>query len=832
MAEAAIHNGADAIYVGFPYFNARGRTEDLSYEKLKFIIETAHLYGVKVNLALNILIFQNEFEKLIPLLAEILTLKPDALIVQDLGLAQVIRKMAPDQVLHASTQMTITNHEAISLLEDLKIKRFVMARESSLAELKNIREHTKKELEVFVHGALCVAYSGQCFTSESIGGRSANRGQCAQSCRFAYDLIVDGSPLKNEKKYVVSPQDLCGIKEIPELLKMGINSFKVEGRLKTSEYVATAAKEYRHEIDSVLKNQIPDQKSTGEAQSKMAITYSRGFFPGWLHGVNHQELVDGRFSSHRGLYLGRIIEVDERSRSMTIELEKNHHLKPGDGVLWVPEFATKNEETGAQIYHALKRKDKRWKLEFGNHIQFGRQAVGSLVYLNHDPELSKEVKATIQDREKRKRVPVRVSVILELGQNMKVEMSDGTNTVVANSHSKVDLAKTKGVVDEQIQEELSALGGTVFILGEFKIERKSDQPLFISNKEVKEVRKLLSEKLVEARISQNIDHFKTDVRTKEETLSWFSEEKVMSAKNSIPQLRILLRDRGQVEDLILALEKNEISKDLISYVFLDFEFGRDFSESVAQLKSKKIKTAIATTRILKPNEYNNLKLIQRLEPDGILVRNLGSLQYFTKVSPFAGDLFGDFSLNVTNHLSAKYLLSKGLKTLTISYDLNQTQVSDLLSAAEASCLEVTAHQYMPSFHMEHCVFAAFLSQGKSFIDCGKPCEKHELELKDQFGNFHRIKADQECRNTMFNAVPYSAIRMIPSWSQLGLGFIRYEALKERGADLISKIQAYQIFLKGTSKPEEILSSLKAIEKYGLGEGALAQQGEYISRKKS
>ena len=217
MALAAIHNGADAIYLGFPQFNARGRSHDFEIQELRDIIEVCHLYGVRAHLAFNILIFPHEIEAVIKGLEAVLPLKPDALIIQDLGLAKLVREMAPDQVIHASTQMTVTNHEAIHLVEDLNFRRFVLGRENSLSEIKQIEQATDKDLEVFVHGALCVAYSGQCFTSESIGGRSANRGQCAQSCRFGYEVFVDGKPKQlTDKKYVVSPSDLCGIAEIPE----------------------------------------------------------------------------------------------------------------------------------------------------------------------------------------------------------------------------------------------------------------------------------------------------------------------------------------------------------------------------------------------------------------------------------------------------------------------------------------------------------------------------------------------------------------------------------------------------------------------------------------
>ncbi|MBC7457284.1 MAG: U32 family peptidase, partial [Bdellovibrionaceae bacterium] len=255
MALAAIHNGADAIFVGFPGFNARGRSYDHELTELQEIIETCHLYGVKVNLAFNIVIFENELDQVVEAIKKVLPLKPDALIVQDLGLVSLIRQIAPNQVIHGSTQMTVTNDLAIELLSDLNIKRFVLGRENSLSEIKLIKKSTEKELEVFVHGALCVSYSGQCFTSESIGGRSANRGQCAQSCRFSYDLIVDGEKKNTvDRDYLVSPQDLCGIAEIPELMEIGVNSFKVEGRLKSPEYVASVASSYKDVMNKTLDN--------------------------------------------------------------------------------------------------------------------------------------------------------------------------------------------------------------------------------------------------------------------------------------------------------------------------------------------------------------------------------------------------------------------------------------------------------------------------------------------------------------------------------------------------------------------------------------------------
>ncbi|RYZ76970.1 MAG: U32 family peptidase, partial [Proteobacteria bacterium] len=194
-------------------------------------------------------------------------------------------------------------------------------------------------------------------------------------------------------------------------------------------------------------------------------------------------------------------------------------------------------------------------------------------------------------------------------------------------------------------------------------------------------------------------------------------------------------------------------------------------------------------------------------------------------------LRGDFSLNVTNHLSADYLLGKGLSTVTASYDLNAQQVTELLKSADASRVEVTIHQYMPAFHMEHCVFASLLSKGSSFRDCGKPCEKHRVQLTDEFGNRHHIKADPECRNTMYNAVAQSAAAHYAAWNELHLGSVRYEALYERGAELITRIVSYQNLLNGSRSAGQILADLKLTESYGLGEGPMAKSREYRSVKK-
>jgi putative protease len=801
MCLAAIHHGADAVYFGVPYFNARGRTADFNLDELKEMIDLCHLYGVRTNLAFNVVIFQDEFPKVIELLENILPLGPDAFIVQDLGLASLIRKMAPNQRIHASTQMTVTNPDAIKLLADLKIDRFVLGRENSISEIKEIRSQTDKELEVFVHGALCVAYSGQCFTSESLGGRSANRGQCAQSCRLEYELFVDDKKKEmGDKKYLVSPKDLMGIAEVQELQAIGVNSFKIEGRLKTSEYVASTARNYRDVLDGHTLNL---QLRTKE----LASTYSRGFFTGWLKGVDHQNLVDGTYSSHRGLEIGPVREIRKKS----IIIESPYELKAGMGLLFVGK-----EEFGSKIFTSQKN-GAHYEVELlHKNLNLSKEMK---VYVNSDEGLEKDLQKGWLAREFQKRIPLKMIAQGLYNEPILVKAIDPEGReVYAQTTSFMTTAKNRSLSEKELKQELASLGSTVYELEQF--ECFIQEGCFMNHRELKEVRRELIEKMNIAR-----------TQPKQVNLVKIDLPKVRKSTNGETGLNILLRTKNQVDGFIEAIEVGKFSsyRSLLGTIILDFEFGKDYAQSIELLKKHQLTTAIATTRILKPKEYHHLKTIIRCSPDKILVRNLGAIEFLRKESSIP--LVGDFSLNVTNSLSADYLLSKGLEVINVSYDLNQDQLIDLISFTDATRLEVTLHQYMPEFHMEHCVFAAFLSEGHSFKDCGKPCEKHEVKLRDPYGNWHFLKADQECRNTFFKAIPQSASFLVNKLSGLGVRFLRLEALNESAQDLNHKILVYLKLLIGEYSPEKALEELKLLELYGLGLGQLQKSDTYKDRKK-
>lgn len=804
MCQAAVHGGADAVYIGMPYFNARGRTKDFEIDELSQMIQFCHLHGVEVHIAFNILIFEDEIPRAIDLLKAVIALGPDAFIVQDLGLATIIKSMASQMPIHASTQMTVTNHNAIHFLEDLGFSRFVLGREVSLSEMKIIRENTSKELEVFVHGALCVAYSGQCFTSEGIGGRSANRGQCAQSCRLDYGLYVD-SELKelDSKKYLVSPQDLCGIDHIPELLKIGIDSFKVEGRLKSAEYVATAAQSYRNSIDKMLTSDELEK-----SKSKMARTYSRGFFSGWLNGVDHQQLVDASFSANRGEFVALVRET----RQGKLITDTSTKLDVGQGIVICWNEGAKKIEKGARlskVYH----QENISVLEFWGDIDLNSVPKDARIYINSDPAIESEVKKLISDKSKHRKLKINISIKIEKAR-LFIEVSDG-RTIYCYEHGELlEIGQKRFLSRESTLSEFEKLSSTPYLIGSFLFN--SDNDYFLADKALKKIRQLVMSEFTQLRLKKNKYGIK----------DFFPHAKnSTSVEKNKPQLNIVIRNKEQAGWLASYVQCSEFK--FLGDVTLDFEFGRDYQDSYSLLKEQGLTVGIATTRILKPKEYYNLNYLKRIKPDFILCRNLGVIDYLADSDI---RLHGDFSLNISNSYSHRYLSSKGVSRICLSYDLNSKQLKDLLLNCDVSNVEVTLHQYMPLFHMEHCVFAAFLSTGSSFKDCGKPCEKHSVELRDAYGNQHFLKADQECRNTMFSGKAQSAAQNFEELSQLGVSHYRLEFLNEEEDLFINKLQSYQQLLLGADDVSSLWKSLNLSEQYGLGEGSLAQK-YYQDKKK-
>ena len=379
-AKAAVENGADAIYFGLEKFNARMRAHNFTEADLPKLMEFLHRRGVKGYVTFNTLVFANELADAENYLRAIIAAGVDAAIVQDVGICRLIRRLSPDFPIHASTQMTITSAGGVEFAKELGCNLVVLARECSLKEIESIGRKSKVEgrepenatvavpstldlrtstlpLEVFVHGALCVAYSGQCLTSEALGGRSANRGECAQACRMPYELISDGQivPL-GDKRYLLSPQDLAGLEVLPELIRAGVASLKIEGRLKSPEYVANITRVYRKALDETSEGRVSRVPNSLREESGTRVTrpselydlemaFSRGLYTGWFRGNNNQQLVHARFGKKRGVFLGEVSRV--QGEKVFVKLQAP--LKPGDGVVFDAGHPDQEEE-GGRLY--------------------------------------------------------------------------------------------------------------------------------------------------------------------------------------------------------------------------------------------------------------------------------------------------------------------------------------------------------------------------------------------------------------------------------------------------------------------------------------------------
>jgi putative protease len=869
MLESAINNGADAVYYGVPHWNARGRTEDFSFEDVEEMIRYARLRGVKTYLAMNILIFEREIQELPEFLERLIALKPDAFIIQDIGLARLIKAISPEQEIHASTQMTLASSEAVNLVKDIGFSRAVLARELSTKQIAQIKSLTDLELEVFIHGALCVSYSGQCLTSENFGGRSANRGQCAQSCRLPYRIFVDGKEWKGPKaRYLFSTRDLCALPKLEELKEIGVESLKVEGRLKSPEYVAAVSHAYRKALEK--------SRLTAQDLEPLEVLFSRGLNTGWLDGVNHQELVDGSFSNHHGEFIGTVVQVDRNG--VIVELEDKPvpcTLLPGDGILF-EEYRAEPEprQTGSRLYKATwsatshdsrragnAKENARGnagksqvRLEFGREFNLRKVSYGMKAYRNDSPALEKELHKTFTDKSFAKHIPVCMTLEGKIGEPLKLTISEtrGTNAN-ANAHENCAIAnetrtannETRAVTVEGAileasrnevasdalqaiaKKELSALSATAYVLD--KLEIKLPPNAFLPGKVLRTLRQEAVQALDEKRLqwkelAPSADNGRAFLHSIVKVASKSnSDNAAIATENRATPRRMSITVLVRRPEQINALQGLDIDK-----VVMDFDWGVKYAEPLERIHKLGFEAGIATLRIHKPSENHYIKQILTLMPEFALVRNLGSLAL---LKDSGIPMVGDYSLNATNSATYDWLLAQGLEKLHPSWDLNSTQLFDLLKNIDGSKLELALHQYMPAFHSEYCAFARALTTGRRFPECKKICTQHKVEILDHKGERHFLQSDAECRNTLFVGKPQSALKLLPRLIAQNVSSYRLELLDEEPESVRRKIDIYTQAIRGKLDIDTAISKAGVEEKYGLSEGQLFNQSVWQDRKK-
>jgi putative protease len=806
---AAVEAGADAVYFGLTHFTARAKS-GFTVAELPEALRTLHRRGVKGYVTFNTLIFDDELQAAARALAAIAEAGADAILVQDWAAVALARRIAPDLEIHGSTQMSITSVEGVKHAQGLGVRRMILARELSLDEIRAIRKQTDAELELFVHGALCVSYSGQCFSSEAWGGRSANRGQCAQACRLPYEMLVDGraQPL-GDARYLLSPGDLYALEQVPEIVQIGISALKIEGRYKDAAYVALTTRAYRKAVDDAWAGS--EQAIDPHEKAQLEQVYSRGLGPFFLTGTNHQAVVKGRAPRHRGLRVGRVTRVSPASVVVSPESDPAiPRLKPGDGVVFdAADWRSPEEpEEGGRIYHVSPVAGGDIELAFANGaVNASRIRVGDLVWRTHDPEIDKLARPYTSAASPVSKQKVDVRAIAREGQPLDLEWSlpghsaaqPGVRIRVV-SEAPLAAAQNRGLTPEFLREQLGRLGNTAYELGHVELECEGSP--FAPSSLLNQLRRQAVEKLIEYQSRECAIETHDPLSAVAQLLP---EPK--RGERGAPRLHLLVRIAEQL-DAAIALAPASITLD-----YLDL-YG--LLPSIERVKAAGIEARVASPRILKPGEQRIADFLLRSESP-ILVRSAGLLETLREAGV---RLDGDFSLNAANAISAGMLLAMGLARVAPTHDLNAAQIAALARSVDPERLEAIAYHHLPVFHTEHCVFCRFLSTGTSYRDCGRPCERHQVALRDSSGRPHPVMADVGCRNTVFGAEAQEASLHIAEWLAAGIRHFRLEFVHE-SADQVTRIgRAFADFFAGRLTPEELHRLLQRCAPEGVTEGSL------------
>jgi U32 family peptidase len=852
--KAALSEGADAVYFGLrDGFNARARAGNFSIEELPETVARIRRAGARAYLALNTLVFEPELSYVERVVRAAVDAGIDALIVQDPAVCVIARLVDPTIELHASTQMTISSAESAVFAESLGCSRVVLPRELSVDEIRRFLERSSIETEVFIHGALCVSWSGQCLTSEAWGGRSANRGECAQSCRMPYDLVVDGSvrPL-GDVAYLLSPKDLAGARAVADLAALGVRGLKIEGRQKNAHYVATAAGLYRRLVDGLSEG----SREAAEARARedlldASLAYTRGFSDGFLAGSDHQTLVEGRFPKHRGVFLGRVVAVrgrrvdvafDPSGRPWTGALAADgarssakgtpssalsgfggpddaaggptiapFSPRPGMGVVFDDGRPEDKDEPGGPLF-AVDARDDGYTLVFGDPgPDLRRVKVGARAWATGDPSAQRATAKKIEGSEPKGRIAATLHLDGRLGEPLRVGLSFRGARVDAASKSPLAAATGRGLSEELLFEKLAAFGGTPFRATEiFGAAAVSGFALPVS--ELKDLRRRLvaeAERLllrVERRAPDGVSAVARAYAAAPNT------EPRPEAPPAAPRLVPLVRNEAQLK---AALDFG------LPEVELDWMEMTGLSRAVAIAREASRRAIVATTRVQKPGEEAYDARIEALRPDGVLVRHFGALVHFHALK--AGrrpELHGDFSLNVANSITARELLRRGLRTFTASHDLDETQLFAMLERTPAEATTVVLHHRVATFHTEHCVYAHLLSEGRDYRTCGRPCENRDVALRDHKGRSHPVLVDVACRNTVFDGEKRTSAAIVPELLRRGVRRFRVEFTREDALETTTVLRAYAALLKGEATPNEAAAAADARATTGVSDSPM------------
>ncbi|MFI3210020.1 MAG: DUF3656 domain-containing protein [Peptostreptococcaceae bacterium] len=710
--KAAVQNGADSVYLGGKDFSARASANNFSREELVDAVKYAHIRGVEVFVTANTLIKENEVADFLEYAKFLYDIDIDAIILQDIGMARLLKEKLPDFELHASTQMVAHSLEDVKYLESVGFDRVVLAREVSVTEIKYICENSTADIEVFVHGALCVSYSGQCFMSSMLGNRSGNRGRCAQPCRQRYNLIDYKSKevINTNGDYLLSQKDLNAIENINEVIDAGVYSLKIEGRMKKPEYVATVTESYRKTIDEYLKTkkvQVSD-----ETMSDLYTMFNRKFTKGLLLGDVGIDTMNSELPNNIGLFVGTVIDYNKKAKRLKLKLDNT--LKKGDGI----------NLGGGTIGRILKGNEIYQIAHKGEIIELdfvGEAKKNQIVYKTSDGDLLDRVQKTFMTEKELRKNYVNAKVTIKLNEKAILELTDyNENTAMVSSENVVEKALKVALSEDKVETQIRKMGNTPYEVNEINLEIDSDvsMPISVLNQMRRECISLLDEKRIKVK-NRNYKNSKVDYSPK-----IIREEKEIKLNAKVKNLE-------QLNSLI--------SYDLDKIYYEDV-FTLDEAIKIADKYNKKL--IYSSPRIIRHKEYNNLKKAKNI--DEIQVSNWGSIAYFSDKK-----LNIDYFLHSFNSQTLKHFEEINVNNVCISQELNLSEIKETIKYSNLD-IESIVYGYSPLMLTEYCPMGVLVR------DCKKDkrnseCRESIYALQNMDGEEFRVSQDLFCRSTIYNS---------------------------------------------------------------------------------
>jgi len=773
---AAVENGADAVYLGGRDFNARRGAKNFDRTQLLEALDYAHLKGVNIYVTVNILLSDQELIDAAKFVEFLYTSGADGIIVQDLGLAHFIKSNFRDLEVHASTQMTVHNVESAKVLKKLNFDRIILARELSLEEIAEIKSKSGLKIETFIHGALCICYSGQCLMSSFIGGRSGNRGQCAQPCRLPYTLINEQKKAISPKAYLLSPRDLCMIGHIPSLIQAGIDSFKLEGRLKRPEYVAQVTRIYRKAIDRYLE--APEKFSVDPEETKRLLqVFNRGFTTGYFFGNPGSELVNIESPKNKGILLGKTVDYNHRNKIIKIELKEKLHV--GDGIRY-----NSSDDIGSLVAKMYKNGNEIKKADAGQIVELKVKKpipIGTIVYKTSDTQLNRESAESYKNSNFEKKIPIDFEILAKIGSPLVIKAIDiDGNIAAAKSDFIVQPAVKKPIDATILKAQIDRLGETVFSLRDFRID--IDDNAMIPFSIINSLRRIVTSKLQEIR--KNKYTRKIDERKYLEFLAEY-----------IPTSKV----HPNIKDIKLSVRVNTVDA-----AYAAFSAGADIvyfgSDSLSELElyfknvyktlqNKDVPVYMVFPRVVKPRDMRRvLSLLEKMkleEIKGVIAGNLGILSC---ASNLGFDVVADFSLNVFNSVSLQVLKKLGIQRVILSTELTLKQISALSDDIDK---EVVVHGKLPLIISEHDI--------REFSGSGKP---PAIGIRDRMGKIFPVKFDEHNRTHIYNADELCMINHINSIKQAGVSVMELYLYYTEAERVKYLVKSYKDVLEGKRSIDE------------------------------